>query len=60
MGLQRRDHRSPPPRWCELTQLIGQPRDQSLGLVDRVAVFLQRDTLRGRGRRPSDSVTQKL
>ncbi len=44
MDLQGRDHRSPPPRWCELTLLIGQPRDPLLGLVDRVAVFLQRDT----------------
>src|SRR4030095_2756208 len=43
--LQGRDERSPPPRWRELTQLLGQPRDPSLGLVDRVAVFLHRDML---------------
>jgi len=46
-GLQGRDDGSPPPRRREVTQLLGEPRDPSLGLVDRVAVFLQRDMLRG-------------
>jgi len=44
--LQGRDDRSPPPCRRELTQLLGQPRDSSFGLVDRVAAFLRRDVLR--------------
>ena len=47
-GLQGRDDGSPPPRLREVTQLLGEPRDPSLGLVDRVAVFLQRDMFAGR------------
>ena len=47
-GLERRDHGSPPPGGRELAELLRQPLDPSLRFVNRVAIFLQRDVLRGR------------
>lgn len=45
--LQRVDDRCPAPRRRELAELFREPFDAAFGFVDRVAVLLQRDVLRG-------------
>ena len=46
-GLQRLHHRRPAPRRRQLPELVGEPLDAAFGFIDRVAVLLQRDVLRG-------------
>ena len=53
--LQRIHHRRPAPRGRVLPELVGEPLDAAFGLVDRVAVLLQRDVLRGEGKLRSAS-----
>ena len=48
--LERVHDRCPPPSGGELPELVGEPLDAAFGLVDRVAVLLQRDVLRGEGK----------
>src|SRR3990167_4643285 len=45
--LPRLHDRGPAPRRRELPELVGEPLDPAFGVVDRVAVLLQRDVLRG-------------
>ena len=45
--LERVDHRRPAPRGRQLPQLVGEPLDAAFRFVDRVAILLQRDVLRG-------------
>jgi hypothetical protein len=45
--LERRHDRCPTPDGRQRSQLLGQALESPLGLVDRVAIFLQRDVLRG-------------
>ena len=47
--LQRLHDRCPPPRRGELPELVREGLDVAFGLVDRVAVLLQRDGAAGQG-----------
>ena len=44
-GLEGSNDSSPAPRGRQLPQLLGHPLEPPLGLVDRVAIFLQREVL---------------
>ncbi len=47
--LEGVDDRRPAPRGRELPELVGEPLDAAFGFVDRVAILLQGDVLRGEG-----------
>ena len=47
--LQRVQDRRPAPRRGQVAELVGQALDAAFGFVDRVAVLLERDVLRGEG-----------
>ena len=45
-GLEGLDARRPARGRRDLAQLVGEPLDTAFGVIDRVAIFLQRDVLR--------------